>query len=447
MKAAEPLRAYAQHRHHSIIRAADTPALLPDGQRRNVPVRVAVKAAGHPVLQVRKSDGKYTARTNPVGVLREAAVLAGMAKDEELGLWVQQPWQAGDELANLKGLTSLHNVVAWSPGANPDGPWEVFACLSKWRDGCSPATVDKRDVITHPQGDRQRRQFVASALRAVAALHKRGLAHRDIKLENVLVVYPGRQGDTVSALLIDFGGAYTERAESAGPIREEMESVWDQLLCHVSQKDLDEYVSLHRLAAPLPSKRWSKPVARFSGSHRSMAMAAAASVGAKKQRVSCNVAEHGSSGGGGDQGADCPPRRQVRATHLHTPGSVLQGQWGTPYWRGVYSGTNPEHVCPFEQDCTAMAVVAVSFAMGEQVTKRAQCMHGDPRQENQAGRRVSGGGGCDGVAAAGGVAAQGGGTHVGGNSCRRVGMGVGQEAARWWVGTHFAWACGGTGAC
>ena len=79
----------------------------------------------------------------------------------------------------------------------------------------------------------------------------------------------------------------------------------------------------------------------------------------------------------------------VHANYLHSPGSVLQGQWGTPYWRGVYSGTRAEFVCPFEQDCTAMAVVVVSFAMGEQVTRRAQLVHADARQEDVPGRRKS----------------------------------------------------------
>lgn len=383
--ASESLRVYAQHRQASVIRAA---AVLP-GDSSKV-LRVAVKAAGHPVLQLRKADNKYSHRTNPVCVLREAAVLAGMATDEGLGVWVQQPWGAGD-LA-LEGLTSLHNVVAWSPNAN--GRSQVFACLSKWGDGCSPAAVDKREVITHPQGDKQRRQFVASALKGVAALHKRGLAHRDIKLENMLVVNPGRKGSPVSALLIDFGGAYTERVKS-GPIKKKMESVWDQLLGLVTDEDLEQFVSPSRNAgsgAPLP--RPAAKGSRFSGRSAVMLFAAAslpAAPGAQRKRARSNDAAGGSSGGGGDP-MRASSRLQaaptsVHATHLHSPGSVLQGQWGTPYWRGVYSGTRAEFVCPFEQDCTAMAVVVVSFAMGEQVTKRAEVVHANARKEDEGKRK------------------------------------------------------------
>jgi len=357
---------------------------------------VAVKAAGHQVLQQRKPDGTYSYRKNPVCVLREAAVLAGMATDEGLGVWVQQPWEAGD--LEVEGLKSHHNVVAWLPSAN--GRFQVFACLSKWRDGCSPAAVDKREVITHPPEDKSRRQFVASALRGLAALHKRGLAHRDIKLDNVLVVYPGREAGPVSALLIDFGGAYTERLKS-DPIREKMESEWDQLLGHVTAEDLQEYVSPSSKAgsaAPLPLR--AAHSARFGRSHtgprpgmRPAAASLPAAPGAQRKRASRqgNDAEHSSSGGGGDpvRGSNRlqAASTSVHAKYLHSPGSVLQGQWGTPYWRGVYSGTRAVFVCPFEQDCTAMAVIVVSFAMGEQVTRRAQLVHADSRQEDEPGRR------------------------------------------------------------
>jgi len=81
-------------------------------------------------------------------------------------------------------------------------------------------------------------------------------------------------------------------------------------------------------------------------------------------------------------GAGQPPSRGVdRSGELHAPNRNVTGMWGTAYWR-----TTPPHGgglhTPLQRDCTAMGVLVVSMAMGEQVAKRSRAAY----REVQGGR-------------------------------------------------------------
>ncbi|HKU40111.1 MAG TPA: bifunctional protein-serine/threonine kinase/phosphatase, partial [Polyangiales bacterium] len=87
----------------------------------------------------------------------------------------------------------------------------VFYCLFEWIEGQSLAELGAR---SSPIGVAEWMRIAAEALRAVGALHRRGIIHRDIKPQN-LVLEPNGQ-----VRVLDLGVAITRRRDDrAGELR------------------------------------------------------------------------------------------------------------------------------------------------------------------------------------------------------------------------------------
>lgn len=124
--------------------------------------------------------------------------------------------------------------------------YDALGMCTVWLPNARCMSTDSRNVFNLPGLDKGGRlAFARSALEVAARLHELGLAHRDIKFDNVLIVLA--RHSPPCALFIDFAAACTQHVASEASCA--MDRDWQQALSFLPKEDL--LVPVTSLASPL----------------------------------------------------------------------------------------------------------------------------------------------------------------------------------------------------
>ena len=340
---------------------------------------LAFKATGLSVLG-KKSDTRVTGLT--LALVREAAIYGALHKvgcasvvkslgSPELECCGQVIHGALQEVGCASAVKSLHSEVACCDtrmllqrhGVVPlcakaqDGTYLALGMASPWVRG-GPITSDHRLVMKRVT-EADRLDFLMTAMEGLGYLHRLGLAHRDLKPANI-VLERTATGRAV-ALFIDFEGSnfplhpvdehsLAEREREA--FRIEVNKRWHELVRVVAPCDLSRREK-STVDAPSPAPGWASPRAV-----QSVDLGQQAAPGTAKSVPAPELL----------------PSTSPSVDDALDMRGVGQGQYGTQFWRG---SKRPQKGHEFQADLSAMAVIAVSLAMGEEVAKRVMAFWAD----------------------------------------------------------------------
>ena len=347
------LKCYTQHSSNTVFRCMDGPSKR----------QVAFKAGGHHMLQTGKGRSTLSVRCTAMAAVREAAVVAAMRVHQVGRHCVVQPWRAQGA---VRGASEGNLVVCSVGQAGHVGA--IGSCM-EWVPG-RPVQTDRRNVMVG-LSVRSRLEFLLSALEGCAALHTRGLAHRDIKLDNVLLVRGGLTG-AARAVFVDFAGAHTlgrpvgehsatesrSGRRSAETLAGEIEKQWASMLQHVP---------IEAMVEPEHCAHCGQDNCACAKAAEAPAYASRRSLQIQGKVVPAQAATSAATQARCSHPPTVPARRQM-SVHTACEELGIPGLQGTRFWRA----SNDDHQNAFGMDCSSMAALAVCMAMGEVVMKRAE---------------------------------------------------------------------------
>ena len=348
---------------------------------------VCLKTAGHHFLRTASGKFSSTHRCSVLAVVREAVITHSLRQVQGVVL----PWDANADSCALgkEGVRSMlvglsHPTICAHTQVSVH---EALGMCTVWLPNARCIPTNKRDVFNLKGFDLvSKLHFARSALQVAATLHGLGLAHRDIKFDNVLIVL--HKDSPPQALFIDFAAACTRHMPQ--DFRTAMDTEWRFALQHVPRLDMVPPAQAQAHPQPpapvkAPSESVSQPwTRRMNNVHshsrgrcilqRIASDVQVSTTAAPLQSLQLYV-----------QAAQAPMQPQASQTpipDLHTccEQMCIQGYKGTQLWRGPEDDYLESPDSEFHRDTKALAVLLTDLAMGERMERRLALANGGKHQ-------------------------------------------------------------------
>jgi serine/threonine protein kinase len=322
---------------------------------------ISLKASGDRRLKKFSDKAPKYQRCSVLSIVREAVVIHAL-KDVQCVVAGVRPNRARvlGEAGACSMLVGLSHPRVEDAGSRT--VHDTVAMCTRWCPDARPLDSNQHNVFVDLDVD-ARLQFALSALEGAATLHGLGVAHRDIKFDNVLLVRPTALGAQVWALFIDFAAACTSHMQPA--TKQSMDKEWRQALMHVPATDLAPIQQAAAIpAAATPAAKPSPPrSAPNTGVQSARIFRATTGLRASGPTPGASAAEP-------SEGSTPPLEPVLPCVHECCDTFTIQGFKGTPHWRGAETHYSQGPDYEFHRDTKALAVFVTCLAMGERFDRR-----------------------------------------------------------------------------